>query len=229
MTLKLLNALAVSLALAVPALPSLAEGLNPLRESDYKSYHSLGCLLLKECTEGVQQITSVQDLEDFYGVDYSEIATEGNKIFAELDRLGIEVWLSDSKYFPVNHRGAYYTVGNNFFLNKDFMDAPHHFISVMRHEGWHAAQDCMAGSLDNTMIAVIHNEDDIPFYWRDVAARTYDHTSLPWEQEAMWAGHTENMTVEALAACQGPVPMWETFAPTPLTRQYLIDKGFINE
>jgi hypothetical protein len=67
------------------------------------------------------------------------------------------VFLADEKYFPVGHRGVYHTVGNNFFLNKRFMKRPHVLMSVMRHEGWHAAQDCMAGTIDNSLIAIIMN------------------------------------------------------------------------
>ena len=46
------------------------------------------------------------------------------------------------------------------------MHRPGALMSVVRHEGWHAAQDCMAGSIDNSMIAIIHNEEDVPKYGR---------------------------------------------------------------
>ena len=64
----------------------------------------------------------------------------------------------------------------------------------------HAAQDCMAGSIENSMIAIIKPEDDVPMI-RVMAERTYPAHSVPWEAEAQWAGRTENMTMEALQSC----------------------------
>ena len=31
---------------------------NPIEESEYRTNHSMGCMLLQECTEGVVEITS---------------------------------------------------------------------------------------------------------------------------------------------------------------------------
>jgi len=96
----------------------------------------------------------------------------------------------------------------------------------MRHEGWHAAQDCMAGTIDNSLIAIIMPEDEVPMIWRVLAERTYPKSALPWEAEAGWAGRTEGMTAAALDACAGG-KMWEVYEPTPLTREYLEKEGFI--
>jgi hypothetical protein len=52
--------------------------------------------------------------------------------------------------------------------------------------------------------------------------------AIPWEKEAYWAGKTEGMTAKALAACANG-KMWEVYEPTPLTRQYLVEKGFISK
>ena len=41
-----------------------------------------------------------------------------------------------------------------------------------------------------------------------------------------WAGRTEGMTMKALEACAAG-PMWEVYEPTPLTRKYLVNEGFI--
>ena len=78
------------------------------------------------------------------------------------------------------------------------------------------------------MIAVILDEDKIPFIWKEMAERTYPPSAVPWEQEAAWAGRTEGMTLKALQACADG-PMWEAYEPTPLTRQYLVDKGYLRE
>ena len=147
-------------------------------------------------------------------------------MLSSLSRVGVNVFLADSKYFPPGHRGVYHTVGNNFFLNKDHVGRPHVLMSVMRHEGWHAAQDCMAGSIKNKMIAIIKPEEEVPMIWRTLAERTYPPHAVPWEAEATWAGKTEGMTEKALAACADG-NMWEVYEPTPLTRKYLEESGYI--
>ena len=62
----------------------------------------------------------------------------------------------------IGNRGLYYTDVNKMFLNEFHMYSVDTFLNVLRHEGWHAAQDCMAGTIDNSFIAVIHNENVIP-------------------------------------------------------------------
>lgn len=99
-------------------------------------------------------------------------------------------------------------------------------MSVMRHEGWHAAQDCMAGSIKNSMIAIIMDEEKVPSLWREITEKTYPKSAVPWEAEAMWAGKTEGMTMKALDSCAKGT-MWTDYEPTPLTKQWLKENGFI--
>ena len=106
------------------------------------------------------------------------------------------------------------------------MSRPHILMSVVRHEGWHAAQDCMAGTIKNSLIAIIKPEDQVPEIWRVMAERTYPKNAVPWEAEASWAGKTEGMTQKALEACATGA-MWDIYEPTPLTRKYLVEEGYI--
>ena len=201
---------------------------NPINyPTDYYSAESMGCLLLQECTEGVVQITSQKDLEEYYGASY-DLGTEFDEMLQSLTKIGSNVYIAPEEYFPAGHRGVYHTVSNNFYLNAAFMHRQGTLMSVMRHEAWHAVQDCMAGTIDNTFIAVIMNSDDIPQLWKDIAEKTYPENVVAWEQEAIWAGKTEGVTVDALKACETGA-MWEIYEPTPLTRQYLIDYGYIKE
>ncbi len=108
------------------------------------------------------------------------------------------------------------------------MHRPGVLMSVMRHEGWHAAQDCMAGTIDNSLIAIIMPEDTVPPIWREMVESTYPKSAWPWEAEASWAGKTEAMTADALNACAAG-QMWTEYEPTPLTRKYLVDFGYITE
>ena len=102
--------------------------------------------------------------------EFTFVSNEFNRMLVALNRVGVNVFLADQKYFPIGHRGVYHTVGNNFFLNKNHMGRPHILMSVMRHEGWHAAQDCMAGSIENSLIAIIKPEDEVPMVWRVLAS-----------------------------------------------------------
>lgn len=197
-----------------------------------KGYHTMdamGCMILRECTDGVDKIESIASIVDEYpDSDFDFVADEFNRMLVAFDQIGVGVFLADSKYFPHTHRGVYHTVSNNFYLNKRYMNRPGTLMSVMRHEGWHAAQDCMAGTIKNSLIAIIKNEEDVPVMWQEMAKRTYALTpsAIPWEKEAMWAGHTENMTMEALESCARGT-MWSDYEPTPMTREWLEENGYI--
>ncbi len=224
----LLKLCAVSLLLS-PSV-ALAEQLpnGDPKINEWKTHHSMGCMMTRDCKDGVIPITSAMDVESELDVDLDgEAYLEIEVMMTYINELGIGVYLADSKYFPANHRGVYYTVGNNFFLNRDYMGKSHVFLAVMRHEGWHAVQDCMAGTLDNSLIAIVYDEEKVPFYWRDVARRTYPESARAWEAEALWAGHTENITTEGLSACANEIPMWDYYPPTPMTNEWLQNNGYI--
>ena len=181
-----------------------------------------GACYLRECTDGVKQIHNLLDVSSEYPNtdEFTFVADEFNRMLLALDRVGVKVFLAPSKYFPVSHRGVYHTVSNNFFLNEDYMGRPGTLMQVMRHEGWHAAQDCMAGSIKNSLVAIIKPEDEVPMIWRVMAERTYPEHAVPWEAEAGWAGRTEKMTMEALESCARGT-MWSDYEPTPKTREWL--------
>ena len=216
------------LAAVAMSAPALAD---PIKEDEYFTPHAQGCMLLQECTDHVQELKTVSDLnkhEELDDSDYSVIADEFNSLIRSLNAVGAKVFLADLRYFPVGHRGVYHTVSNNFFLNVAHMHRPEVVIAVMRHEGWHAAQDCMAGTINNNFIAIIHNQEDVPEMYQAIVKSAYmsQPEAIPWEKEAYWAGHTEGMTMKALQACAAG-NMWEVYEPTPLTREYLVKEGFI--
>ena len=216
------------LALMLMGSPAMADHAKG-HIKGYNTMDAMGCMLLRECTDGVDKVKSIADIANEYpDTDYDIVAGEFNDMLASLDRVGVEVFLADSKYFPVNHRGVYHTVSNNFFLNRDHMGRTSYLMSVMRHEGWHAAQDCMAGSIKNSMIAIIKPEEEVPVMWRVMAERTYPANAVPWEAEAGWAGRTEGMTKAALEACAAG-EMWKVYPPTPLTKKWLVEEGYITK
>ena len=220
--MKTLLSILTALTLAVPALAQ--------PEVKPKSYDAMGCMLLQECTEGVTKITGIDDIkQNLPEVSYVLVDAEFESLVSEMRRIGIGVFLASSRYFPPGHRGVYHTVGNNFFLNMDYMWDPQTLIEVTRHEGWHAAQDCMAGTIDNNNIAIIYRETLVPqeYHLRaDIAYAGMPH-AMPWEREAMWSAEESYMTVNALKACKNPnVDMWSVYPPTPMTGEWLIREGF---
>ena len=221
-------------AIIAGALLGMAHGVAVSAGEDkitkgYNSMDAMGCMLLKECTNGVERINSSIDLMKAYpDADWDVVKDEFDLMMIALNEIGVHVHLADEKYFPVSHRGVYHTVSNHFYLNKRYMYQPHVLMSVMRHEGWHAAQDCMAGTIKNSLIAIIMPEEEVPIIWRVMAERTYPSAAVPWEAEASWAGKTANMTMEALQSCARGT-MWTDYEPTPLTRQWLEENGYIND
>ena len=215
------------LALLLAASPALA-GEDKITKG-YNSMDAMGCMLVRECTNDVEEVHSLLDISSQYDntEEFTPIALEFNRMLTAMNQIGIKVFLADQRYFPVMHRGVYHTVSNNVYLNKKYMDEPHILMQLMRHEGWHAAQDCMAGTIDNSMIAIIKPEEDVPMIWRVMAERTYPASAVPWEAEAGWAGRTENMTMEALQAC-AEGKMWEVYEPTPMTGEWLRENGYID-
>ena len=193
---------------------------------------ALGCMILQECTEGIVEIKSHKDLSKYYG-KFPMMVNDGKEfdaLVAASNKIGVKVFLAPEKYFPAGHRGVYHTVSNNFYLNATLVKRYSTLMSVMRHEGWHAAQDCMAGTIKNSLVALIHPEESVPDVWREITEKTYKDipSSIPWEAEATWAGKTEGMTMKALQACANG-NMWEVYEPTPMTREWLIENGYISE
>ena len=194
----------------------------------YYSMDAMGCMLLRECTKDVEEVHSLLDISSQYPntEEFTPVAQEFNNMLMSLHQIGVHVYLADERYFPKMHRGVYHTVSNNFYLNRKYMDDPGTLMMVMRHEGWHAAQDCMAGTIKNSMIAIIKPEEDVPMIWRVLAERTYPAAAVPWEAEAGWAGRTANMTQDALDSCAAGT-MWTDYEPTPLTGEWLRENGYI--
>jgi len=224
----LMNKTLVALTVAATALTTAVYANEEKITQGFYSYDAMGCMLLKECTNGVDKIYSSGDLKAQYpNENWDAVEQEFNEIMVAFSQIGVDVHLADAKYFPPGHRGVYHTVSNHFYLNKDFMHRPSTLMSVVRHEGWHAAQDCMAGSIKNDMVAIILPEERVPPFWREMTERTYPSQAVPWEAEATWAGKTEGMTMKALKSCANK-SMWSDYQLTPLTRQWLQENGYIN-
>ena len=222
--------LMMALAAALISAPALAD---PIKDKEYFSMHSMGCMLLRECTimlKNLKQFLTSTKMTTWLMLITILLLMSLTLSSDHLMQSELKVFLADERYFPVGHRGVYHTVSNNFFLNVAHMKRPHTLMSVMRHEGWHAAQDCMAGSIKNNFIAIIKNEEDVPRMYQAIAKSAYatQPHAIPWEKEAYWAGHTEGMTQAALESCARGT-MWTDYEPTPMTREWLVENGYITK
>ena len=218
---KLLFALiAATLATPVLADPEIRQ---------WKTPHSMGCMLMRECVEGTTLINNISDLERLLPYsNFTPVAEEADAIIKELAKMGVNVYLADDKYFPRGHAGVYYTVGNDFFLNASWSDDPYQMIQTLRHEAWHAAQDAMAGTIENSMIAVIRDDKDVPQEFKLLVEIQYPPSARPWEQEAKWAGETPGMTLKVLKIInETNGKPWTVIEPTPLTRLWLQRNGYL--
>jgi len=218
---SIFNILALVLASGIPAFA------YELDTEDYFTNGSMGCMMMRECTRDVEEVKSIKDVEDHQNKDHSLIANEFNEVVNALNDVGVNVYVAPQEYFLIGTRGVYYTEGNNVFLSADMTKRSSTLISTLRHEGWHAVQDCMAGDINNSMIAIVHPTDKVPKYMQMLTENAYDdNPGVLWEKEAKWMGHTEGETVKALKACKTG-KMWEVYEPTPQTRKFLVEKGFM--
>ena len=192
-----------------------------------------GCMKLGDCTDGVEPINDFVQLLDHYGIFWKGALAreilELSYIIEELNDVGVQMYLSDSFYFPKTVRGIYYTDDNHLYMNEFHGRNFKVFLEVLRHEAWHAAQDCMAGTIDNSLIAIILDPAEIPDQVKmltEIRYKFYAPKAIPWEQEAIYAGGTPDMTLDALKACSVG-QMWRVYTPTPKTEEWLKKEGFM--
>jgi len=218
---KLLTALSATILIG-SGTPTFAEP----QVRGWNTMDSLGCMMVQDCTDGVNQIVSTESLEIASGVSYDNVRDEADAIITELGKMGVNVYLADSKYFPPGHAGVYYTVSNHFFLNEQYSWDPQQMLETIRHEAWHAGQDSMACGIENTNIAVIYPMETVPQQYVMMAEIAYPESARPWEQEAKWAGATPGMTLDVLRLInESDGRLWDVIEPTPLTREWLEVKG----
>ena len=99
----------MALMAACLAAPVMAD---PIGKDDYYTNHSMGCMLLQECTDDVREVFSLLDVSSQYDNTeaFTPVANEFNNMLVSLNQVGVNVYLADEKYFPVGHRGVYHTV-----------------------------------------------------------------------------------------------------------------------
>ena len=82
----------MTLMAACLAAPVMAD---PLKDNEYKTMHSMGCMLLGECTDGVNEVHSLLDVSSEYK-NYSRftvVAQEFNHMLSSLNQVGVKVYI----------------------------------------------------------------------------------------------------------------------------------------
>ena len=179
---------------------------------------AMACMREERCTEGITKLSA----DNYSG--------EAKEILSNLDMMGVKVFKAIPQYFVEEYRGVYYSDDNNIFLNARYTRDHERFLKILRHEGWHAAQDCMAGGMHNSELLGIYSHEDIPEHIIEETFARYgyhDPETIRIEREAVWVMYEPWMTVEALTACNSDAPMWETYFPPKETWRWLYWNGHI--
>jgi|TARA_B100000073_G_C23626109_1_gene530591 hypothetical protein len=210
---RLLATVIAPMALLCPG--ALAHEEEPL----FHTYESMECMRERECTEGV------------FGFNSEGYSEEIQKLHSLLNELEIEVYEAAPEYFVNQYRALYYSDDNRIFINIGYVESEEDLLEMIRHEGWHVAQDCMAGSLANSDLAGLLDHNMIPEFIMDETYARYgidEPETIRIEREAVWAMTIPDMTIDALVACTSETPIWETYFPPKRTWQYLYHNGHIN-
>ena len=179
---------------------------------------AMSCMKEQDCTAGIEKFNS----DDFKG--------EAKNIIKNLDMMGVKAYNAAPEYFVDDWRGVYFSDKNTIYINKKYSKTHESFLKILRHEGWHAAQDCMAGGMTNSDMLSMLSHEVIPEYITEETFARYgygDPTVIRIEREAVWAMKVSGMTTDALEACNSDVPIWETYFPPKRTWQWLYWNGHI--
>ena len=223
---KILTAIGLSLTLVAPV---TAESIIKSQPS-VKPYSlsAMGCMILLECTEGVERLTV--DSNFLKTTEFDPFREELKAIIVGLDKLEVPVYVAPERYFTPRTVGLYKPEYNRFFVNETLLKDPREFLGTMRHEGWHTVQDCMGGGLKTSFMAQVHQDSEIPAWVMKSTRLTYETMgqgrAVPWEADANWAEEQSNVTAEKLEMC-AKGPLWEQMRPTPMTMDWLIGCGWM--
>ena len=76
---------------------------DPINEEHFFSAHAQGCMLLRECTDHVQELKTVSDLnkhEELADIDYSIVADEFDSLVRSLNKVGAKGFSSRYAILP---------------------------------------------------------------------------------------------------------------------------------
>ena len=160
---KFLTAIGLSLTLISPVYSSAILKNQPTVKAN--SLAAMGCMILLECTEGVEKLTLESEI--LKRKEFDAFKEEIKAILAGLNKLEVPVYVAPERYFTPRTVGLYKPEYNRFFVNEELLKDPREFLGTMRHEGWHTVQDCMGGGLKTSFMAQVHQDSEIPpwMFW----------------------------------------------------------------
>ena len=112
---KFITAFSLSLTFIFPAFANSIEKKQPT-VAPY-SLGAMGCMILRECTEGVEQLTVESKL--ISGKEFDTFRTEINSILTGLNKLNVPVYVGPTRYFTPRTVGLYKPEYNRFFKNEE--------------------------------------------------------------------------------------------------------------
>ena len=130
---KLFTAIGLSLTLINPVYADKLLSNQPTVKP--YSLSAMGCMILLECTEGVEKLSVDSDL--LKNPDFDPFREELKAIIAGLDKLRVPVYVAQERYFTPRTVGLYKPEYNRFFVNEQLIKDPREFLGTMRHEGCH--------------------------------------------------------------------------------------------
>ena len=223
---KILATIGLSLSLISPVHADKLLSKQPTVKA--YSLSAMGCMILRECTEGVEQLTP--DSAILSGKEFDAFREEIKSILVALNKLDVPVYVGPARYFTPRTVGLYKPEYNRFFVNEELLKDPREFLGTMRHEGWHVVQDCMGGGLQTSFMAQVHQDSEIPSWVMKTTRLSYESMgqsrAVPWEADANWAEEQSNQTSKHLEMC-AKGPLWEQVRPTPMTMEWLIGCGWM--
>ena len=223
---KLLTAIGLSLTLVTPLSANTIAKKQPT-VAPY-SLAAMGCMVLLECTEGIEKLTS--ESETLKAKQLDPFREEVKRILVALEKVKVDVYIAQPRYFTPRTVGIYKPNLNRLYINESLLQDPREFLGTLRHEGWHVVQDCMGGGLQTSFMAQVHQDSEIPSWIMKSTRLAYESMgmsrAIPWEADANWAEEQSNQTAKHIEMC-AKGPLWDQIRPTPMTMEWLVGCGWM--
>jgi hypothetical protein len=223
---KIIAALGISLSMTLPVSAAKLIPTQPTVKAH--SLAAMGCMILRECTEGIELLTA--SYPAFKEKDFDLFREEIISILNAMEKVNVPIYIAQTRYFTPRTVGLYKPDYNRLFVNEELLKDPREFLGTLRHEGWHVVQDCMGGGIKTSFMAQVHQDSEIPLWIMKATRLTYGSMgmsrSIPWEADANTAEETINTTAKHLEMC-ATGPLWEQVRPTPMTMEWLIGCGWM--
>ena len=124
---KLLTAIGLSLTLITP----LSATTIPKKQPTVAPYSlaAMGCMILLECTEGVEKLTSESETLKVKQLD--PFREEVKRILVALEKVKVDVYVAQPRYFTPRTVGIYKPNLNRLYINESLLQDPREFLGTL--------------------------------------------------------------------------------------------------